>query len=291
MTLTGRANSATGTAASGGTRATKAGGAASKQAAERETSIRRGVEALLSLASEESLQAGGLGVTRISELLGREKSQVSRALKALNEYGLVERNPDSTYRLGWRLYALAQLAGERRLLDGAAPKMRRIALSLGERVHLSVLQGTDTLTVLTQSPGRAVEAVGWAGRVTPTYCTSAGRALLLDTRKEDILRMFARVPFVAHAPRTVQSARELAARIAEAREHGYVVVDEEFAPDLIGVAAPVRDAGGAIIAALNVSAPRFRFLDRVPEASRELLAVSAELSRELGAAESPLGTR
>src|ERR1700685_289722 len=81
---------------------------------ERETSIRRGVEVLLSLSSEESLDTGGLGVTRISELLGREKSQVSRALKALHEYGLVERTKDNGYRLGWRLYALAQMARERR---------------------------------------------------------------------------------------------------------------------------------------------------------------------------------
>src|SRR5438270_13414611 len=108
-----------------------------KQGTERETSIRRGVEVLLSLASNETLAGSGLGVTRISELLGREKSQVSRALKALSEYGLVERDKDAGYRLGWRLYALAQLAGERRLLEAAGPMMRRLAHSLGERGHLS----------------------------------------------------------------------------------------------------------------------------------------------------------
>jgi IclR family transcriptional regulator, KDG regulon repressor len=284
MTPTNRASPASASRAPAGSGTNKGASRSVSQGAERETSIRRGVEVLLSLASEESLGTGGLGVTRISELLGREKSQVSRALKALHEYGLVERNPDSTYRLGWRLYALAQLAGERRLLDSAAPKMRRIALSLGERVHLSVLQGVETLTVLSQSPGRVVEAVGWAGRVTPAYCTSAGRALLLDSSEHDIERMFAHVEFVALGPRTVGSPRELAVRVAADREQGYAVVDQEFEPDLIGVAVPVRDAGGTIIAALNVSAPRFRFLDRVPEAARELLEVSSELSRELGAA-------
>src|ERR1700742_158734 len=104
---------------------------------ERETSIRRGVEVLLSLSSDESLAAGGLGVTRIADVLGREKSQVSRALKALNEYGLVERTRDNGYRLGWRLYALAQLAGERRLLETATPIMRRLAESPGARGALS----------------------------------------------------------------------------------------------------------------------------------------------------------
>src|SRR5262249_55846822 len=173
-----------------------------KATGERETSIRRGVEVLLSLASDESLSKNGLGVTQIADLLGREKSQVSRALKALSEYGLVQRNPDSNYQLGWRLYALAQLAGERRLLGLAAPRMRRLAHLLGERVHLSVLQGTEALTVLSESPGRSVETVGWAGRVTPAYCTSAGRALLLDWESDEIAAAFADVEFVALGPRT-----------------------------------------------------------------------------------------
>ena len=253
-----------------------------KVGGERETSIRRGVEVLLSLATEESLAGSGLGVTRIAELLGREKSQVSRALKALGEYGLVERNKDAGYRLGWRLYALAQLAGEHRMLEAAAPMLRRLAHSLGERVHLSVLQGTETLTVLSESTGRTVQTVGWAGRLTPVYCTSAGRALLLDWSEADIAAAFERVDFVALGPKTVTSATELAAAIATARASGFVVVDEEFEPDLIGVGVPVRDPLGSIIAALNVSAPRYRFVDRVPAAADELAAVSADLSRVLG---------
>jgi IclR family KDG regulon transcriptional repressor len=256
--------------------------ATAKASGERETSIRRGVEVLLSLATDEALAGSGLGVTRISELLGREKSQVSRALKALSEYGLVERDKDAGYRLGWRLYALAQLAGERRLLEAAGPMMRRLAHSLGERVHLSVLQGAETLTVLSESPGRSVETTGWAGRVTPAYCTSAGRALLLDWDDDEIVAVFGKVEFVQRAPKTVRTPRKLAAAVAAARGDGFVVVDGEFEPDLIGVAVPVRDSRGAIIASLNASAPRYRFVDRVQEAARELATVSANLSRELG---------
>lgn len=260
---------------------------AGRAGGERETSIRRGIEVLLSLGSDEALAGGGLGVTRIAQLLGREKSQVSRALKALHEYGLVERGADNEYRFGWRLYALAQLAGEPRLLDLAAPLMRRIAQSLGERVHLSVLQGLQTLTILSQSPARTVQTIGWAGRVTPAYCTSAGRALLLDWDDEEIAAAFAGVELAALGPRTVRTPADLAAAVAAARETGLVVVDEEFEPDLIGVAVAVRDPGGRIVASLNVSAPRHRFVDRVPEAARELTAVAAELTRALGDPDAP----
>ena len=94
--------------------------------ADRETSIRRSLEVLLSLGSEPAIESGGLGVTRIADLLGREKSQVSRTLKTLATFGLVDRDPDTlAYRLGWRIYALASLAGDRRLLDLARPILKR----------------------------------------------------------------------------------------------------------------------------------------------------------------------
>jgi DNA-binding IclR family transcriptional regulator len=118
--------------------------------------------------------------------------------------------------------------------------------------------------------------------VTPAYCTSAGRALLIDTDPHDIERMFAHVDLHAHGPKAVRSPRELAERVTEARGSGVAVVDGEFERDLIGVAVPVRDGGGAIVASLNASAPRFRLIDRVDAAARELRSVASELARELG---------
>ena len=179
-----------------------------KAGGERETSIRRGVEVLLSLAGDETLASGGLGVTRIAELLGREKSQVSRSLKALSEYGLVERNPDSTYRLGWRLYALAQLAGERRLLELAAPMMRRHrgARSASACTSRSP-QGIDSLTVLSESPGRGVETVGWAGRVTPGVLhLGRARAAARHGRRATSSGCSRRSSSSSHGPRTVRDA-------------------------------------------------------------------------------------
>ena len=251
--------------------------------ARRETSIRRGIDVLMSLASDEALGSDGLGVTQIAELLGREKSQVSRALTTLGEYGLVERNADATYRLGWRLHTIGKLAGRQRLLEVAAPALRDVALRLGERAHISVLQGSEVVTVLSESPGRVVQAIGWVGRVTPVYCTSAGRALLIDAGATEIERVLANVTLVKHAPRTPRSARAVAARVVAAREAGYAVADQEFEPDLIGVAVPVRDPDGSIVAALNVSAPRFRFLAQVDEAAKELITVSRRISTQIDA--------
>jgi IclR family KDG regulon transcriptional repressor len=253
-------------------------------APDRETSIRRGIEVLLSLGSDEAMRDGGMGVTRISERLGREKSQVSRALKALAEYGLVERNRDAlTYRLGWRIYALAGLAGRPRIVDEAGPRLRALAAETQERAHLSVLQGPEVLTLLSESPGRTVEAVGWVGRMTPAYCTSAGQALLLDHDRDELDQLFAGVELRRLGPNAITDLDALAARLQRAARDGYALCDEEFEAGLLAVAAPVRDVGGTIVAALNVSAPKFRVEGREHELIRAVCDRAAELTAALGA--------
>jgi len=52
--------------------------------------------------------------------------------------------------------------------------------------------------------------------------------------------------------------------------------------DVVGVAAPVRDFAGRIVAAVNVSAPKFRFEDRLDEAGERVHAAAADLSRAVG---------
>jgi DNA-binding IclR family transcriptional regulator len=255
---------------------------------DRETRIRRSLEVLLSLGSEPAIESGGLGVTRIADLLGREKSQVSRTLKTLATFGLVDRDPDSlAYRLGWRIYALASLAGDRRLLDLARPILRQLVDAFEERAFLSILQGSGTLTLLSESAPTSLQASGWVGRETPAYCTSVGQVLLLDADDAGLRRVFSDVTFRPLGPGTPRNLEEFAGRIAASRERGYALADEEMEPGLVAAAAPVRDASGRIVAALNVSGPKFRLGDRLDEAGAALVAAAADLSAALAGRPDP----
>jgi IclR family KDG regulon transcriptional repressor len=234
------------------------------------TGLRRGLRVLEALASDEAL-AGGLGVLRIAELVEQDKSQVSRTLRTLAEHGVVDRDPETrAYRIGWSVFALAARAGDMRLVTAGEPVVRELAQSLGERVHLSVLQGAEVLTILSHATPHAIEAAGWVGRTVPAYCTSSGYALLLDA---DVAAVLAGVE-----PRTLARAK---ARIAAAHERGYAVADEDFEPGLVAVAAPVRDFRGRIAAALNVSAPKFRFDSRLEEAGAAVAHAASALSAKL----------
>ena len=142
----------------------------------------RALDVLLTLGADEAADNGGLGVVRVAELLDRDKSQVSRTLKTLAEHGFVDRDPDTLeYRLGWQLYTLAARTGRSRLLALAPPYLRRLVDELGETAHLSVLEGDEVLTLLSERSPRLLQASDWSGHRVPAHGTSSGRALLLDT--------------------------------------------------------------------------------------------------------------
>jgi IclR family transcriptional regulator, KDG regulon repressor len=231
--------------------------------------LERGLAVLQALAGSEAASRGGLGVVRLAELVGSDKSQTSRTLATLAERGLVERDPDTlSYRIGWQIYALAARAGEPRLLAAAPRLLRGLVRDLGESAHLSVRQGGSVLTLLSESPASAIHAPAPVGSLTPLARTSAGRALAFDLGEEEL---------------TALGVAGEADRIVEARERGYAIVREEFEPGLVAAAAPVRDNAGRIVAAVNVSAPAFRFAARLDEAAAAVVAAAAELSAELGA--------
>lgn len=220
------------------------------------------------------LSSGELGVLQLAERLGQDKSQISRTLRTLAEHGFVDRDPATrAYRLGAPLFALAARAADTHLLAAGEPIVRDLAEAVGERVHLSVRRGTDVLTVLSHSAERTIEAAGWVGRAVPAYCASSGYALLVD---EDVYGVLADVELVRLGPKTPRTLDEVAARVAAGRRRGYAVADEDFEAGLVGVAAPVRDFRGNVVAALNVSAPKFR-LD-VPTAGAAVAAAAERLS-------------
>jgi IclR family transcriptional regulator, acetate operon repressor len=83
--------------------------------------------------------------------------------------------------------------------------------------------------------------------------------------------------------RTITSRAELDANLAEVRERGYAVTDEELEPGLVAVAAPVCRDGGAVVAALSVSAPATRLTPaRLAGVAAQCAAQAAAVSAALG---------
>ena len=245
--------------------------------------LARDLSLLERIADAEAAGEPGLGVLALSELVDREKSQVSRALGRLAAAGLVERDAETRrYRLGWAVFSLASRVADGRLLSAAGPPMRSLSAAIGETVHLCVLSGDELLTIRSETAGHGYRA-GWIGSRVAVHNTSAGRALLMDVSPAELERRFAGASFTAGGPRArVNDVTSLVDAVAEARGLGYAIVDEEFEAGVAGVSAPIRDFSGAIVAALNVSAPADRLRPRLAEAAELTRDAAESVSRDLG---------
>jgi DNA-binding IclR family transcriptional regulator len=171
------------------------------------------------------------------------------------------------------VFGLAASAADARLLEAARPVLRELVLSFGESVHLSVRQGAMVLTLLSESPPSTLHAPGRVGGLTPLGTTSAGRVLVADLQADELDAL------------GLSEAKHAIALVAA---QGFAIVREEFEPGLVAAAAPIRGVSGAIVAALNVSAPRFRFDDRLEEAAERLVVAADGLSVAIGG---PAGLR
>jgi IclR family KDG regulon transcriptional repressor len=258
--------------------------------AEPASSLRRALALIRALSGDEAIAAGGLGVTRLAEITGADKSRVSRALQLLADEGFVERSAETrAYRLGWEIYAMAARSGDLRMLAVAPPHLERLTERFGERSYLSVRHGDVLTTVLSRSPRRSLETASWTGLPVPLHCGAAGRALLMGMRDEAIHALLGSGPYPACGPRSPRTFAALIERLEVERAQGWVFVDEEFEAGRLGVAAPVRDFHGETVAALNVSAPKFRFESEPGDAGAALVDAAAALSRDLGSTPAPAG--
>jgi DNA-binding IclR family transcriptional regulator len=242
---------------------------------------------LLEVLAKPEAAAAGLGVSRIAELAGRDKAQVSRALATLAEAGLVSRDEESkAYRPGWRLFALATHATETHLAHLSVPFLRRVVAGLNETTHLCVLRGNKVLTLHSELASHAFRGIGWEGTSVDPYTTSAGRTLMSNWDDGTLARWWELFPPEepsVPAPSAIPTLSALLEHVARIRERGYASVDEEFEPGLVGVSAPVYGFRGDIIAAINVSAPKQRLGNHLQVAGEFTRKIADQMSASLGA--------
>ena len=269
----------------------------------------RDLEILELLSGTEGV-SDGLGVLRIAELTGRDKAVISRSLATLADAGVLTRDASTlTYHLGSRLYALAARTAESTLVREARPYLRRIARHTRETTHLSVLRGSNVLTLISELSPYEVRTAAWEGVTTAAWRTPSGRVLISDWDEDALVDWYAEhghdqalvdsVPAVAASRFTVldlpqpgaSSFQDLAgmrAEIVRIRQQGFALSDEELEAGVVAASAPVLDFTGRVVAAVNISAPKARVGDRLEKLGIYVAQAAIPLSRHLGATEEQL---
>lgn len=210
---------------------------------------------------------------------GLPRSTAHRIVGELVDAGLLERDDDRRIRIGMRLWELATRSSQAlRLRQAAMPAMERVQARVREHTQLAVLEQDEALFLERLSgPESGSNVTRVAGRL-PLHASSSGLVLLAHGGRDLQERVMAG-PLTRLTRETISDAGELRRKLAEVRTLGHAIARGSIEAVSTGVAVPVRDETGAVVAALSVVLPRDA--PTVP-ALAELHRGRKEIERTLG---------
>jgi DNA-binding IclR family transcriptional regulator len=195
-----------------------------------------------------------LSVNEIARRSGLPVATASRLVAELSAHGLLVRS-DGAVRVGVRMWELAQRASPTlSLREAAMPFLEDLHAVIGQHVQLGVLDGDEVLFIERMSaPNAVINYTRIAGRLA-LHASSSGLVLLAHASGEQQERVLA-APLRRFTPRTPTRPAVVREMLADVRRQGYALCPGFFHLDAAGVAVPVRDGSGAVVAAIAAVVP------------------------------------
>jgi DNA-binding IclR family transcriptional regulator len=254
-----------------------------------------GGETTLSRATRvlEVFESGtpSLSASDIARRTGIPMASTHRLVGQMVQLGLLERGPDRLLRVGVRLWELSwRSTAALGLRNVALPYLEDLQSAVRQHTQLAVLEGTDALYVerLSARTKTTVNITRVAGRL-PAHACSSGLVLLAFSsaqRQEEVLAL---PRLRAYTTQTITDPEELRRQLADIRHRGSATQLGTVHPEAAGVAAPVRDHSGDVVAAVSVIVPNTG--PDVSAATPAVMSAAREITRALQAAARPAAGR
>lgn len=248
-------------------------------------SLERGLAILTSFTLDRPVR----GIADIADHLGMSRSTTHRYVVTLVELGYLEQDARRKYRLGLRVTDLGMSAlNSTGLREHAHPYLEELRQRTSYTVSLAVLDGADILYVdRAQSRRRGQGEIDLnlaPGSRLPAYCTAMGKILLANLPDAELHRLLTSMKLTKRTPNTITSKTALRQELEQIRDEGLAVNDQELAPEVHSIAAPVRDDAREVVAAVNMAAATSAIpLEELVDAlSPHLISTASRISGRLG---------
>jgi IclR family pca regulon transcriptional regulator len=184
---------------------------------------------------------------------GLARPTARRMLLTLADLGYV-RAVDGGFELTARVLDLGMTyVLSRNLWEIARPHLESLVGQTNESSSIAQLDGSDIIYVARVAVPKIVTLAVTIGTRFPAMQTSLGKVLLAALPPDEAERVLAEPSRSGIMPRWQPAASQRATELRDVRARGWSLTDEELAPGIRSVAAPLRDGSGRVIAAMNVN--------------------------------------
>jgi IclR family pca regulon transcriptional regulator len=248
-------------------------------------SLERGLAILACFTPERPV----LGIADIADDLGMSRSTTHRYVITLVALGYLEQGASRKYRLGLKVTDLGMAAlNSTGLREHAHEYLEELRQRTSYTTNLAVLDGTEILYVdRARSFRRGQSKIDLGlhpGSRLPAYCTAMGKLLLAYLPENEQAELITEMKLTKQGPNTITSKKALLTELDEIQSEGFAVNDEELAPELHSIAAPVRNEAREVVAAVNLAAhtSMISLSELVDALSPHLVSTADRISARLG---------
>lgn len=212
-------------------------------------SFERGLAVIRSFGADAPSQTLA-DVARATDL---SRATVRRLLHTLEKEGYVRRD-GTRFELTPRVLELGYaFLASHTLADLARPHLERLSAQVRESTSVAVLDGTSIVYVARVQANRVMQVSIGIGTRFEAYRTSLGRAILAWREPDEVDDLWTASDHADPTDSTITDLDAFRVALAEVREQGWALVDQELEVGVRSVAAPIRDDEGRAVAAVNIS--------------------------------------
>lgn len=198
-------------------------------------------------------QRPSMSLSEVASATGLARPTTRRILLTLESLGYV-RSTAAGFALTPRVLELGltyvQALG---LWEIARPHLERLVARTGESSSIAQLDGSDIVYVARVAVPKIIALSVSIGTRFPAPQTSLGKVLLAGLDQDDLEKALGEPSRAGVQARWQPSRHELDAVLRQVRAKGWALTDEQLAPGIRSIAAPLRDGDGRVIAAVNVT--------------------------------------
>ncbi|MCZ4100392.1 IclR family transcriptional regulator [Streptomyces sp. So13.3] len=202
------------------------------------------------------LAEGPANLEQVATRLDVHKSTALRLLRTLHEHGMVYRQEDQRYRLGARLFALAQQAMETLdVREIAHPHLLTLNEKIGHTIHLAVYEEGEVVYIDKVESRYPVRMYSRIGKPVAITVAAVAKLLLADLPEAERRSIAERLEYPKYTARSTPDAAAFLTELLRVRDQGWATDLGGHEESINCVGAPIRGADGRIAAAMSVSAP------------------------------------
>ena len=227
-------------------------------------------------------------LTELSRELGLTKPNVYRLLSTLSVLGYVKKDPlNSLYSPTLKLWEMgSMLVRDVDLVSAAGPRLRKLCNDCHESIQLAVFDGGFVVYVDKVDSTQPLKAITSIGSRVPASVTSTGKAMLAWLGDEALDQAIEHVK--RYTPLTLVRRKDVEHDLEETRARGYSINRGEFRAGVCGIAVPIRDRTGGVVAAVGVWGAEKNIIGaRRDELAYLTMAAARDISQQLGYIEAP----